>query len=63
MKKSALIAFLVAAVSLTANAGNGKKKGKAKEQAKTECCKKSTCSGNEKQGCCEKQPTCCIKKS
>ncbi len=65
MKKGAFIALLALATSLSVYAdGGGKKAGKVKKQkAKTECCEKTKCSEEQKPNCCDKQPTCCTKKS
>ena len=63
MKKGALIALLAFATSLAVYAEGGHKNKKAKkEKAKTECCKKSKCSEEEKTKCCPVQPTCCTDK-
>lgn len=43
MKKGAIIALIALATSVVAFAGDGEKKDKAKQKAKTECCEKSKC--------------------
>ncbi|GEM_PF-2999878 len=65
MKKTALIAALALATSLTVfAAGGGKKGGKAKKQkAKTECCERSKCTPGETPVCGDKKTSCNFQKS
>lgn len=58
MKKGAIIALIALATSVVAFAGNGKKKDKAKQKAKTECCDKTKCcptGTTPTTSCCDKK--------
>lgn len=59
MKKGAILALLALATSVAVYADGGKNRKKAKkEKAKTECCKKTKCSEEEKAKCSIVLPLC-----